>query len=258
MLKPKKILIINQEEVLFLDPLNRFLENHATEISKIYFTPFFPPQANKWNYIKTSFKITGKKYMANYLLRDIFNKCKSTIFFPNSIRRKSSIRQIAKYHKVPCELLRDVNDPIFIDFLRKEKIENILSLTSQIYKKEIINIPGLKIYNFHPSLLPNNKGRWPIFWAVVKGDQQGITCHEINEKIDDGAIIYQQAIQVKSNSPVEAIMEVVLKEMPNIMSKVLGKINKNELTPIIPKYSSFYGSAPDQETIRKYWKLIKN
>lgn len=46
--------------------------------------------------------------------------------------------------------------------------------------------------NIHGSLLPKYRGFHSIFWAIMNGeDQLGYTIHEVNERVDDGDILYQ-------------------------------------------------------------------
>ena len=254
----KIILILNKEEVLLLGPLTQFLSKNAQHIQAIYHTPFFPPQANKSKYIKTTLKISNTLYWLKYILRFVRNKILGSVFFPSSWRKRFNLEYLIKYFQLPFEELLDVNDEIFINKLKEEEVTTIFSLTSQLYDKDIINISGLKIYNFHPSLLPNNKGRWPIFWAIVKGDDHGITCHEINEKIDDGQIVFQKNLGKLAGNNIEQVMDLVMKEMPMVMSSVLEMVAKDELNIVLSDQPSFYGKTPGQISIDTYWSKMKS
>jgi len=47
--------------------------------------------------------------------------------------------------------------------------------------------------NIHPSLLPSYKGATPIEWMLYHQEKFcGISAHFMNEKVDDGELIYQQ------------------------------------------------------------------
>ena len=43
--------------------------------------------------------------------------------------------------------------------------------------------------NIHPSYLPDLKGIDPVLGSIKFSRDGGATCHEINERIDDGPII---------------------------------------------------------------------
>lgn len=54
-----------------------------------------------------------------------------------------------------------------------------------------------RIFNAHTSLLPRNRGRSPIPWAIVEGDKHtGVTYHYIDAGIDTGRILLQAACQI--------------------------------------------------------------
>jgi methionyl-tRNA formyltransferase len=70
----------------------------------------------------------------------------------------------------------------------------ILAWWPQLLKSNLINIPHLGCLNFHPSLLPYNRGKHPNFWSIVEGTPFGVSLHFIDEKIDQGQIVFQQEI----------------------------------------------------------------
>jgi len=66
----------------------------------------------------------------------------------------------------------------------------------------------LKILNIHPSLLPAFKGGSGLKDAFTYGVKvTGVTVHFVNEKIDNGAIIFQQAVPVKDEDTMETLEE---------------------------------------------------
>lgn len=48
-----------------------------------------------------------------------------------------------------------------------------------------------RIINVHTSLLPWQRGAYPVFWAFMEGTGHGVTIHEIDRGIDTGPIIAQ-------------------------------------------------------------------
>lgn len=51
--------------------------------------------------------------------------------------------------------------------------------------------------NFHPALLPKNRGWYPSVWEVIEGGKAGVTLHLIDERADTGPIISQMEFPVK-------------------------------------------------------------
>lgn len=65
---------------------------------------------------------------------------------------------------------------------------------------ELINNCILRGLNIHPSLLPRWRGADPVPWAILTGDQQtGVTIITLEQKFDQGQILAQQKILIKSD-----------------------------------------------------------
>tara|TARA_Y100000385_G_C13077950_1_gene632384 strand:+ start:1236 stop:1958 length:723 start_codon:yes stop_codon:yes gene_type:complete len=68
-----------------------------------------------------------------------------------------------------------------------------------IIDKEIIDLCEGKIFNLHPSLLPQYRGCSSITWAIINGEKYtGFTYHYINQDIDKGKIILKKKIEINS------------------------------------------------------------
>lgn len=88
-----------------------------------------------------------------------------------------------------------------------------------------------KIVNIHPALLPNYGGKgmygMKVHEAVKSsGDSEsGITIHLVNERYDEGKIIFQAAVQVEpSDSPediAQKVHQLEYKYFPNVIESLL-------------------------------------
>jgi len=240
----KTVLILNNENYYTPHFLYQFLSRTNFKISHIYTTPFFFPQAKKLKYIFTSVIIMGPWFNLKYLFKLFFDR--------------RTIKRVAQTHGIPITWIVDVNSSEFRSELNQKKITIALSLCSQIYAEDILSRTRVKFYNFHPSLLPRNKGRFPIFWAISNGDEeQGITCHEINLHIDDGRILFQNKIKMKKNDNVPAILDRINTLAAEIFEEALQRISKDEYQIINSPADSCYGPTPTLRQILKYhWDLL--
>lgn len=111
------------------------------------------------------------------------------------------IYKFCKKNKLKTFIFKNVNSRESYKILKKQKCEIFLSISyDQIFKKNIILIPKKGIINCHASKLPEYRGRNVLNWAIINGEKSiGITTHFINEKIDDGKIIYQKIYKLKKN-----------------------------------------------------------
>lgn len=70
----------------------------------------------------------------------------------------------------------------------------VLAWWPHILRQPLISIPKQGFINFHPSLLPFNRGKHYNFWAIVDGNPFGVTIHRVEVGIDSGAILFQREI----------------------------------------------------------------
>lgn len=96
--------------------------------------------------------------------------------------------------------------PVFTPFKVRKEYEDILALNpdliitcayGQIIPKELLDFPKFKCINTHGSLLPSGRGGAPIQRSIMNGEEKtGITIMYMNEKMDEGDILYQESLDI--------------------------------------------------------------
>ena len=129
-----------------------------------------------------------------------------------------------------------------------------------IDSKVIDKVEG-KIFNLHPSILPDYRGCSSLVWAMINGDSKtGFTYHYINPKIDDGNIIYQDIITIED---FDTGLSLYYKAMFKAMEKFLfvldlvkiGYIGINQKSSSENRY--FKRGAPFSGIIDQGWGIEK-
>ena len=69
-------------------------------------------------------------------------------------------------------------------------------LGARILSKKVIDSFSNGIINFHPGVLPENRGLDNLKWAIFNNLPQGVTTHFIDENIDVGFEIYKECIDI--------------------------------------------------------------
>lgn len=109
-----------------------------------------------------------------------------------------------------------------IEFIKNKNPDLIYCFGwSYLLSKEIIKIPKRGTVGFHPTKLPNNKGRHPLIWALVLGlESTASTFFMIDEKADNGDIISQVDIPIDffddANTLYMKVMQVAKKQVIDI------------------------------------------
>ena len=147
------------------------------------------------------------------------------------------LSKIAKEYNIPFKHCPNINDEVSINWIKKLKPEIIFCFGwSQILSKEILNIPIKGAIGFHPSKLPENRGRHPIIWALVLGLREtGSTFFFLKEDVDTGDILSQRIIKIRKNdcarSLYNKISNAALKQLeefiPNLEKNIINTIPQN-------------------------------
>lgn len=96
-------------------------------------------------------------------------------------------------------------------FLKKEEVDFIvLAGYMRILTPFFIKQFPRKILNIHPALLPSFKGAQGIKDAFTYGVKvSGVTVHFVDEKMDHGPIIMQEAVAVEEHDTLETLEEKI-------------------------------------------------
>ncbi len=104
-----------------------------------------------------------------------------------------------------------------------------------IIKEPILLLPQVGIINFHPSLLPYNRGKHYNFWTIVEDTPFGVTIHFVDNSIDGGDIIFQKEIektwedtgQTLYQRAQKAMLELFIKNYKNIVDHNYKRIRQD-------------------------------
>lgn len=160
-------------------------------------------------------------------------------------------------YKIPVEKVSDINNPVFVDRLKKIKPDLVVSIMfNQIIGKKVLDIPKYGVINFHPAPLPYYKGVSPIFWALVNGEKEhGTTVHYIDEGIDTGGIIATRKIDVNLEDTENSLYLRACEESTPMITGVISKIiREGRILPSSKKRGGSYYSFPNKDSVAKFVK----
>lgn len=108
---------------------------------------------------------------------------------------------------------REQYDSEIIEMLEEEKIDLVvLAGYMFLLSQEFVHRFKNKILNIHPALLPSFKGTHGIKDAYRYGVKvTGVTVHFVDEGLDSGPIILQEAVDIDPDESVEELEEKIHK-----------------------------------------------
>jgi phosphoribosylglycinamide formyltransferase-1 len=121
-----------------------------------------------------------------------------------------------------------------LQILRVNKIDFIV-LAGYLFliPEIIIDAYQKRIINLHPALLPDHGGKGFYGSAVhesvlkLKSIMSGITIHHVNNKFDEGEIIFQAACHVDKNDTADSLAEKIHTLEHSYLPVVVEKLVKN-------------------------------
>lgn len=99
---------------------------------------------------------------------------------------------------IPIHHTEDVNSAETLAWLRAVAPDVIFCFGwSRLLKRDLLAIPANGVIGYHPALLPQNRGRHPIIWALVLGlEETGSTFFYMDEGADSGDIVSQRRLRI--------------------------------------------------------------
>jgi methionyl-tRNA formyltransferase len=89
----------------------------------------------------------------------------------------------------------------------------------------LLALPRLGCVNLHPSLLPENRGPDPLFWAFRRGeDHTGVTVHVMDAGYDSGPILAQREIAIMDGVTVSALEHVCAEVGGRLLVEALAEL----------------------------------
>jgi len=195
---------------------------------------------------------------------------------------QSAVKQYAK--SIDLNLLQPTNlkDETFIKELKLLNANLQIVVAFRMLPKVVWQMPEYGTFNLHASLLPNYRGAAPINWAIINGETKtGVSTFFIDEKIDTGAMIFQQEVKILPNETAGELhdklmhigSELVIKTVKNIEEDKVKTIPQIENTHINTAYklnkencfidwndslNNIYNKVRGLNPYPAAWCLIKN
>ncbi|HPE99201.1 MAG TPA: methionyl-tRNA formyltransferase [Bacteroidales bacterium] len=150
----------------------------------------------------------------------------------------SEVKKFADAHDLP--LLQPVNlkDSAFLNIIKEINPDLIVVIAFRMLPEAVWRIPSKGTINLHASLLPQYRGAAPINWALINGETQtGLTTFFINETIDTGDIIMQEAVEISENDNFGTLHDrlkemgksIILKTLDTVESGTAKAIAQNNI-----------------------------
>jgi len=127
-----------------------------------------------------------------------------------------------------------VNSYAFVSLLTALKPDVVLvGSWGEIFQATVLNQAGTVFINAHPSLLPHHRGANPYTAAILAGDTRtGVTLHLMDESIDTGPIVMQQALDIYPDETGISLRERCAQTVESMVPRLLEQVAEGRLNPV--------------------------
>jgi methionyl-tRNA formyltransferase len=169
---------------------------------------------------------------------------------------KLNFVSLARDHAIPVYQPSNPNAPTFAAELEKLEADLLVAVGyPMILKERLLASPSLLAVNFHASLLPDYRGKHPVFWALRNNEKwSGISVHVMDPGIDTGDIIYQVKTRVHRDDSVTTLYERIIRNSVSLVGRLIVDAEANTI-PRRPQpvNSGSYFSSTSEEDFQINW-----
>jgi len=144
---------------------------------------------------------------------------------------ESAVKKYAKTANLPILQPTNLKSVSFINKLKEFNANLQIVVAFRMLPKLVWQLPKFGTFNLHASLLPNYRGAAPIHWSIINGETKtGVSTFFIDEKIDTGAIILKEEIEITATETVGTLHDKLMNLGAKLVIKTAGVIAENNIT----------------------------
>ena len=160
----------------------------------------------------------------------------------------TNLAPLCEQNNIDYKYTKNINSEENLNWVKQYYPDVIFCIGgSYLLKKELLSIPSFGVVGYHPSILPFNRGRHPIIWALVLGlDKTGSTFFFMDEDADSGDIISQKIVSISETDDAKSLYEKLSKIAINQIEEIVYNLEDNKINRI-----------PQDLTLSNMWRKRK-
>lgn len=144
------------------------------------------------------------------------------------------LRPLCAEHEVPLTGVDQINDPAVVAELADIAPDYLLILGwSQLVHKAVRETASKGVIGFHPTLLPDGRGRAAIPWTILRGlRHSGATLFFIDAGMDSGDIILQKRYELAPDETAATLYGRTKEALVEMMADFVGFLEEGDMPRI--------------------------
>ena len=183
-------------------------------------------------------------------------------------RQPSLVKTLATQANLPVLQPDRARDPSFVDQLAQLQPDLVVVVAyGQILPHQILDLPAFGCLNVHASLLPKYRGAAPVQWAILNDEKEtGVTIMKMDEGLDTGAILCQQATPISTDDDAPTLAErlarigaeLLLKTIPDyVIGRIVPRKQPDQGASYARKIAKEDGHLDWTQPARSLWNRVR-
>jgi len=136
-----------------------------------------------------------------------------------------SLRTAARRARIPFLSFVNVIEPGVEAFLRGQKPDQLWVIgLSQLIPRRLIAIAPRGGIGFHPTMLPEGRGRAPVAWTLLLGARAAVSLFQLTDEPDAGDLIAQREVLVLPDDYSEDLIARTNEVFKEVIAELAPKI----------------------------------
>lgn len=156
-----------------------------------------------------------------------------------------SVAELARSLGLPVVMPDNPNTPEFVEHVRRLQPDIIFSFYYRhMLKPDLLALPPLGALNMHGSYLPKYRGRCPVNWVLIHGEQEtGVTLHYMVAKADAGDIVGQRKFPITFEDTALDLYRKMIPAAREVLAEALPLLAAGTAPRIVqdPSQASYFG-----------------
>jgi len=207
-----------------------------------------------WHRIKRSVRRYG--WLA-VLFRGFEVCCSRTVARLAARRRAETVEEAASECGVSCLMVASLNGKEARRAISAYRPDLALLGGTGILDGKTLSLFPLGVLNAHPGLLPQYQGNYGNRWAVLNGDQCGITVYRLSPVLDEGPVLVREIVERGRREWPERLDVRVTTLCSQIVVRAALEYMSGRLQPReqVPSEGKCYGLLPVRQALRLYCRI---
>ncbi|UVS76728.1 methionyl-tRNA formyltransferase [Actinokineospora sp. UTMC 2448] len=141
-----------------------------------------------------------------------------------------SVEDLARENGIPVLIREKADDDDLVLALKEAEPDVIVATNWRTWiPPRVFGFPPKGTLNVHDSLLPAYAGFSPLIWALINGEKEvGVTAHMMDETLDAGDIVAQEAVEVGPRDTTKDLFDKTLPLFGKLTVEGLARIAKGD------------------------------